>query len=180
MYTGARLKLLVAERRSIRCHRASSPLLLGCQDPATKRLRGNTLEFSPGTASKLDIRNFAGAMEDLDLLRDPACEVQAALTTFGVTQPADADALYSLGGRKKFSATVLFAFFANNVLDPAIGNKPHHGDHHVNCDRYPGTNKRQQYRRSIKCRGNFAFYVGVTPNGHRLARTRMHARARNH
>ena len=110
---------------------------------------------------ELDIRNFAGAMEDLDLLRNPACEVQAALTTFGVTQPADADALYSLGGRKKFSATVLFAFFANNVLDPAIGNKPHHGDHHVNCDRYPGTNKRQQYRRSIKCRGNFAFYVGA-------------------
>ena len=102
MYTGARLKLLVAERRSIRCHRATSPLVLGCQDPATKRLRGNTLEFSPGTASKLDIRNFAGAMEDLDLLRNPACEVQAALTTFGVTQPADADALYSLGGRKSF------------------------------------------------------------------------------
>jgi hypothetical protein len=106
---------------------------------------------------ELDIRNSAGAMEDLDLLRDPACEVQAALTTFGVAQPADADALYSLRRTEKFSATVLFAFFANNVLDPAIGNKPHHGDHHVNCDRYPGTNKRQQYRRSIKCRGNFAF-----------------------
>ena len=50
----------------------------------------------------LDIRNFAGPMEDLELLRNPACEVQAALTTFGVTQPADADALYSLGGRKSF------------------------------------------------------------------------------
>ena len=48
---------------------------------------------------ELQIRNSAGAIEDLDLLRDPASGVQAALTTFGVTQAAtDADALYSLGG----------------------------------------------------------------------------------
>jgi hypothetical protein len=37
-------------------------------------------------------------VEDLNLLRDPASGVQAALTTFGVTQPADMDTLYSLGG----------------------------------------------------------------------------------
>ena len=37
-------------------------------------------------------------MEDLNLLRDPASGVQAALTTFGFTQPADKDILYSLGG----------------------------------------------------------------------------------
>jgi hypothetical protein len=47
---------------------------------------------------ELEIRNSAGAVEDLDLLRDPAAGVQAALTAFGVTQPADADTLYSLGG----------------------------------------------------------------------------------
>ena len=47
---------------------------------------------------ELEIRNSAGAVEDLDLLRKPASGVQAALTTFGVTQPADADILYSLGG----------------------------------------------------------------------------------
>ena len=47
---------------------------------------------------ELEIRNSAGAVEDLDLLRDPASGVQAALTTFGVTQPTDADTLYSLGG----------------------------------------------------------------------------------
>ena len=47
---------------------------------------------------ELDIRNSAGAVENLDLLRDPASGVQAALTTFGFTQPADADILYSLGG----------------------------------------------------------------------------------
>ena len=33
---------------------------------------------------ELEIRNSAGAIEDLNLLRDPASRVQAALTTFGV------------------------------------------------------------------------------------------------
>src|SRR5262245_6672081 len=47
---------------------------------------------------ELDIRNSAGAVENLDLLRDPVSGVQVALTTFGFTQPADADMLYSLGG----------------------------------------------------------------------------------
>ena len=37
----------------------------------------------------LEVRNSAGAVEDLDLLRDPTSGVQAALTTFGFTQPAD-------------------------------------------------------------------------------------------
>lgn len=46
----------------------------------------------------LAIRNSAGAVEDLDLLRDPASGVQAALTTFGFTQGPDADNLNSLGG----------------------------------------------------------------------------------
>jgi hypothetical protein len=58
----------------------------------------------------LEIRNSAGAVEDLDLLRDPASGVQAALTTFGVTQPADADILYSLGGI--FDAAI-FIFYRN-------------------------------------------------------------------
>jgi uncharacterized protein len=43
---------------------------------------------------ELEIRNSAGAVENLDLLRDPASGVQAALTTFGFTQPADEDILY--------------------------------------------------------------------------------------
>ena len=47
---------------------------------------------------ELEIRNAAGAVENLDLLRDPASGVQAALTTFGFSQPADVDTLYSLGG----------------------------------------------------------------------------------
>ena len=47
---------------------------------------------------ELEICNSAGAVEDLNLLRDPASGVQAALTTFGVTQPADQDIFYSLGG----------------------------------------------------------------------------------
>jgi uncharacterized protein len=47
---------------------------------------------------ELEIRNSAGAVEDLDLLRDPASGVRAALTTFGFTQPTDVDILYSLGG----------------------------------------------------------------------------------
>jgi len=58
----------------------------------------------------LEIRNSAGAVEDLELLRDPAAGVQAALTTFGFTQPADADTLYSLGG---ISNAPIFIFYRN-------------------------------------------------------------------
>jgi uncharacterized protein len=47
---------------------------------------------------KLEVRNSAGALEDFDLLRDDASGVQAALTAVGLTQPGDADTLYSLGG----------------------------------------------------------------------------------
>src|SRR5262249_55996228 len=46
----------------------------------------------------LEIRNPAGAVENLDLLRDPASKVQAALTTLGFARPGDADHLASLGG----------------------------------------------------------------------------------
>ena len=59
---------------------------------------------------ELEIRNFAGALENLDQLRDPASEVQAALATFGVTQPADADSLYSLGG---VFDSAIFVFYRN-------------------------------------------------------------------
>ncbi len=59
---------------------------------------------------ELEIRNTAGAVENLDLLRDPASGVQVALTTFGFTQPADADMLYSLGGI--FDAAI-FIFYRN-------------------------------------------------------------------
>ena len=46
----------------------------------------------------LEIRNTAGAVENLDLLRDPASKVQAALTTLGFAQLGDSDHLASLGG----------------------------------------------------------------------------------
>jgi hypothetical protein len=59
---------------------------------------------------ELEIRNFAGAVENLDRLRDPVSGVQAALTTFGVTQPADADIFYSLGG---VFDSALFIFYRN-------------------------------------------------------------------
>jgi TRAP-type uncharacterized transport system substrate-binding protein len=57
---------------------------------------------------ELEIRNSAGAVEDLDLLRDSASRVQVALTTFGVTQPADTDILYSLGGT--FDAAIFILY----------------------------------------------------------------------
>jgi hypothetical protein len=59
---------------------------------------------------ELEVRNSAGAVEDLDLLREPASGVQAALTTFGFTQPADANSLYSLGG--VFDAAI-YIFYRN-------------------------------------------------------------------
>ena len=46
----------------------------------------------------LEIRNTAGAVENLDLLRDPASKVQAALTTVGFARPDDSNHLASLGG----------------------------------------------------------------------------------
>jgi hypothetical protein len=59
---------------------------------------------------ELEIRNSAGAVENLELLRDPASGVQAALTTFGFTQPADVDTLYSLGG---VLDAAIFVFYRN-------------------------------------------------------------------
>jgi uncharacterized protein len=59
---------------------------------------------------ELEVRNSAGAVEDLDLLRKAGSEVQAALTTFGVTQPSDADIFYSLGG---IFDSPIFIFYRN-------------------------------------------------------------------
>jgi uncharacterized protein len=59
---------------------------------------------------ELEVRNSAGAVENLDLLRDAAGGVQAALTAFGVTQPRDADILYSLGG---IFGAAIFIFYRN-------------------------------------------------------------------
>jgi hypothetical protein len=42
---------------------------------------------------ELEIRHSAGAVEDLNLLRDPTSGVQAAFTTFGFTLPSDVDIL---------------------------------------------------------------------------------------
>ena len=95
---------------SIRCRHVTSQSRPGQQDPGTTTLRGNTLRILARHGVELEIRNSAGAVEDLDLLRDPASGVQAALTTFGVTQPADTDILYSLGGI--FDAAI-FIFYRN-------------------------------------------------------------------
>jgi hypothetical protein len=56
----------------------------------------------------LTIRNAVGAVEDLELLRDPGSGVQAALTAFGVSQPHDPDILYSLGGT--FDAAIFICY----------------------------------------------------------------------
>jgi TRAP-type uncharacterized transport system substrate-binding protein len=58
----------------------------------------------------LEVRNAAGAVEDLNLLRDGASGVQAALTALGFTRTGDADTLYSLGG--VFDAPI-FIFYRN-------------------------------------------------------------------
>jgi TRAP-type uncharacterized transport system substrate-binding protein len=59
---------------------------------------------------ELEVRNSAGAVENLGLLRDAASGVQAALATFGVTQPSDEDILYSLGG---IYDAAIFIFHSN-------------------------------------------------------------------
>jgi uncharacterized protein len=47
---------------------------------------------------QLSVRNTAGALENLRLLRDRASGVQAAFSTFGFTEPSDPETLNSLGG----------------------------------------------------------------------------------
>src|SRR5215468_5213367 len=59
---------------------------------------------------ELEVRNAAGAVEDLNLLRDGAFGVQAALTALGFTRTGDADTLYSIGG--VFDAPI-FIFYRN-------------------------------------------------------------------
>src|SRR5258708_26097372 len=59
---------------------------------------------------ELVVRNAAGAVEDLNLLRDGAFGVQAALTALGFTRTGDEDTLYSLGG--VFDAPI-FIFYRN-------------------------------------------------------------------
>src|SRR5262247_580263 len=59
---------------------------------------------------ELEVHNAAGAVEDLNLLRDGAFEVQAALTALGFTRSGDEDTLYSLGG--VFDAPI-FIFYRN-------------------------------------------------------------------
>ncbi len=56
---------------------------------------------------ELDVRNSAGAVENLQLLRDPASGVQAALTSF-ITEQSDTDILYSLGG---ISESAIYIFY---------------------------------------------------------------------
>ena len=80
---------------SIRFHHVTSQSPPVRQDQGTTTLRGNTLAFWR-VGVELEIRNFAGAVENVDRLRDPASRV-AAVATFGVTQPVDADIFYSLG-----------------------------------------------------------------------------------
>ena len=47
---------------------------------------------------ELEIRNTVSTVNNLELLRSASSGVQAALMTFGFTQPNDAGTLYSLGG----------------------------------------------------------------------------------
>src|SRR4029077_2464768 len=47
---------------------------------------------------QLNVRNSAGGLENLNLLRDPASGVQGAPTSFGLNEPTDPETLNSLGG----------------------------------------------------------------------------------
>lgn len=59
---------------------------------------------------ELEVRNYSGAAEHFDVLRDAASGVQAAITGFGFTEPRDAEILYSLGG---ISDSAIFIFYRN-------------------------------------------------------------------
>ena len=95
---------------SIRSHHVTSQSLPGTTGSGYDNFARQYARILARHGVELEIRNFAGAVENLDRLRDPASGVQAALTTFGVTQPADADIFYSLGGI--FDAAI-FIFYRN-------------------------------------------------------------------
>src|SRR5262249_17526553 len=59
---------------------------------------------------QLNVRNSVGGLENLHLLRDPASGVQAALTSFGLSESDDPETLNSLGGI--FDAPI-FIFYRN-------------------------------------------------------------------
>jgi NMT1-like family len=95
---------------SIRCRRDTSQSPPGWLDSGYNNFARQYARILARDGVELEIRNAAGAVENLDLLRDPASGVQAALTTFGLSQPADVDALNSLGG--VFDAAI-FIFHRN-------------------------------------------------------------------
>jgi len=59
---------------------------------------------------ELEVRNYASAVEDLNVLRDAASGVQAGITTFGFTESRDPETMYSLGG---ISDSPIFIFYRN-------------------------------------------------------------------
>jgi hypothetical protein len=85
---------------------------------------------------ELDIRNSAGAVEDLDLLRDAASGVHAAMTAFGLTQPSDAETLYSLGGI--FDAPI-FIFYRNAEPITQFAQFPRQAPFHWHTRKRPKT-----------------------------------------
>jgi hypothetical protein len=92
----------------IRFHHVISQSLPGLRDQGTITLRGNTLVSWRDMV--LSWRSVTLPVPNLDRLRDPASGVQAALSTFGVTQPTDADIFYSLGG---IFDSAIFIFYRN-------------------------------------------------------------------
>src|SRR5215468_3669456 len=60
---------------------------------------------------QLNVHNSAGGLENLQLLRDPASGVQAALTSFGLSESDDPGTLNSLG---KYS-THQYSFFTGTL-----------------------------------------------------------------
>ncbi|HXX83992.1 MAG TPA: TAXI family TRAP transporter solute-binding subunit [Casimicrobiaceae bacterium] len=59
---------------------------------------------------ELEVRNYASAVEDLNVLSDAASGVQAGITTFGFTESRDPETMYSLGG---ISDSPIFIFYRN-------------------------------------------------------------------
>jgi uncharacterized protein len=59
---------------------------------------------------ELEVRNYSSGLQHFEVLRDAASGVQAGITTFGFTEPRDAETLYSLGG---ISGSAIFIFYRN-------------------------------------------------------------------
>jgi hypothetical protein len=100
-----RLELRVQARADQRLH--SLAIAAGAAGSGYDNFARHYARILARDGVELEVRNSAGAVENLDLLPDAASGAQAALATFGVTQPRDEDILLLMPYSKRLNPVAL-------------------------------------------------------------------------